>query len=136
MLQKLGLVDLVKAIQKTVETNTGLRCYDAVPLNAPSPFYFAEVVGQTKADNKTLYRDIYTVYIHCIAKPSKSSVEVYNLVQKLEEALTENITLADPFYLLSQTSTGLANIQTDETEEKHAIVGFEFMVAYGFKTKV
>ena len=34
MYKQLGLVDLVHAIQQIVETNTGLRCYDAIPLNA------------------------------------------------------------------------------------------------------
>ena len=63
MYKRLGLVDLISAIQLKVEDKTGLKCYDAVPSNAPSPFYFAEVV-QKKADNtKTMLRDVFTVFI-------------------------------------------------------------------------
>ena len=43
--KQLGLVELITSIQKRVKSGTGLECYDAVELNAASPFYFAQVVG-------------------------------------------------------------------------------------------
>ena len=95
MYKQLGLVDLIHGIQAKVEEKTGVKCYDAVPRNAPSPFYFAEVIGKRPAHTKTMYRDVYTVWIHAIAQPGDSSVQIYEMIQQLEEALTEDISLPD-----------------------------------------
>lgn len=140
MYKQLGLVDLISAIQKQVEAKTGIKCYDEVPQNAPSPFYFAEVVGKRPAHSKTMWRDVFTVWIHAIAEKPKnqegSSVQIYELIQKLEEALTEDIELPEEFELIMQTNNGIQTIKTDETGEKHAVLAYEFMVCYGFKCKI
>lgn len=136
MYRQLGLLDLIHAVQEKIENKTGLRCYDAVPDNAPSPFYFAEVVSKRPAHTKTMYRDVFTVWIHVIAEPGQSSVRIYELIQLLEEAMTEDITLPDGFELVLQTNNGVQSIKIDETNEKHAILAFEFTVCYGFKCKV
>lgn len=135
MHKRLGLVDLISAIQLKVEDKTGLKCYDAVPSNAPSPFYFAEVV-QKKADNtKTMLRDVFTVFIHAVAEPTGSSEKIYDLIQKLEEALSEEIELPEEFELILQTENGLQALKTDETDEKHAVISYDFTVCYGYKFK-
>lgn len=135
MFSQLGLVDLISAVQKTVQIKTGLRCYDSVPDNAPSPFYFAEVVSKRPEKNKMMFKDVFTVFIHAIASPGASSVEIYDLIQKLEEALTTEIELPTGFDLLLQSNAGLQTIQTDETNEKHAVIAYEFTVCYGYKIK-
>lgn len=134
--QKLGLTDLIAAVQKKVTEKTGLPCYDHVEKNTPSPFYFAEVIRITPANSKTMYRDNITVYIHCIAEPGESSVQIYKLIEDLQEAMTEDIVLPEPFELIMQTDEGVQTIKTDETKEKHAIVPYTFMVCYGFKCKI
>lgn len=134
--KQMGLVDLISAIQKKVEERTGLRCYDAVPINKPSPFYYAEVVGKRPAHSKTMWRDIFTVWIHAIAEPGESSVQIYELIQNLEEALTEDIDLPEEYQLIMQTNNGIQTIKTDETKEKHAVLAYEFMVCYGYKCKI
>ncbi len=135
MYKRLGLVDLISAIQLKVEDKTGLKCYDAVPSDAPSPFYFAEVV-QKKADNtKTMLRDVFTVFIHAVAEPTGSSEKIYDLIQKLEEALSEEIELPEEFELILQTENGLQALKTDETDEKHAVISYDFTVCYGYKFK-
>ena len=136
MYKQLGLYDLISAIQKKVNEKTGLKCYDEVPRNAKSPFYFAEVVGKRPAHSKTMYRDVFTVWIHAVAEPSKSSVPIYGLIQKLEEALTEEIELPEDVELIMQTNNGVQTIKTDETKEKHAVLAYEFMVCYGLKCKI
>lgn len=135
MLKKLGLVELIKAIQDKIQ-KTGYKCYDAVPLNAKSPFYFAELVGKKQADTKTMFCDVFTVWIHAIAEPNNSNVSIYNLIEKLEESLTDDIELSGEFNLIMQTELGLQTIKIDETNEKHAVIAYEFKVSYGFKTKV
>ena len=134
--QKLSPVTLIAAVQDKVEALTGLRCYDHVPLNEASPLYYAEITRILPANSKTMYRDVYSVAIHCIAEESPSSVGVYNLIQSLEEALTEDIEIPEPFELLMQTSGGLQSIKEDETGEKHAIVSYDFTVCYGFICKL
>ena len=136
MYKQLGLVDLIQAIQKKVKERTGLECYDSVPDNAPSPFYFAEVVGKRPAHTKTMYRDVFTVWIHAVAEPEESSVQIYELIQKLEEALTEEIEIPEEYDLIMQTDNGIQTIKTDETKEKHAVLAYEFMICYGFKCKI
>ena len=136
MYKQLGLVDLIHGIQAKVEEKTGVKCYDAVPRNAPSPFYFAEVIGKRPAHTKTMYRDVYTVWIHAIAQPGNSSVQIYEMIQQLEETLTEDISLPEGFELILQASNGVQTIKTDETNEKHAVLSFDFTVCYGFKCKI
>ncbi len=94
---QLGLVDLISAIQMRIEGKTGLKCYDAVPPDAPSPFYFAEVTGKRPAHSKTMFRDVFTVWIHAISEPEESSVQIYELIQCLVEALTEDVELPKDF---------------------------------------
>ena len=132
-LKKIGIKTLIAAIQKKVE-ETGLRCYDYVEENTAAPFYFAEVIRQTLAHSKTMFRDVFTGWIHCIAE-GDSSVGVSNLIENLQEVMTEDITLPEPFELVLQTDAGVQTIKTDETGEKHAVVAFEFMICYGFKIK-
>lgn len=134
--QKLSPVTLVAAVQDKIETLTDLRCYDHVPMNEASPLYFAEITRIQPANSKTMYRDVYSVAIHCIAEESPSSVGVYNLIENLQSALSEDISLPEPFTLVMQTDNGVQTIKTDESGEKHAIVNFDFMVSYGFMCKI
>lgn len=135
MIKKLGIAELLSAVIKKVEENTAMRCYDYVASNTPSPFYFVEVVGKRADNTKTMYCEIFTVFIHAISTVKKGSVEIYKLIELLEESLTEDITLPDGIELLMQTEQGLQTIKTDETKEKHAVLVYEFRVCYGFKTK-
>ena len=134
--QKLSPVTLIAAVQDKIETLTDLRCYDHVPMNEESPLYFAEITRIQPANSKTMYRDVYSVAIHCIAEESPSSVGVYNLIENLQSALSEDIALPEPFTLVMQTDNGVQTIKTDESGEKHAIVNFDFMVSYGFICKI
>lgn len=134
--QKLSPITLIKAIQNQVEAETGLRCYDHVPFNEKSPFYYAELTRTLPANTKTMYRDNYTVTIHCIAEKSPSSVGVYELIEKLGSALSEDIILPEPFEMVLQTDNGVSTIKEDESGEKHAVASFSFMVCYGFICKI
>lgn len=134
--QKLSPVTLIAAVQDKVEALTGLRCYDHVPLNEASPLYFAEITRIRPANSKTMYRDVYSSAIHCIAEESPSSVGVYNLIENLQSALSEDISLPEPFTLVMQTDNGVQTIKTDESGEKHAIVSYDFTVCYGFICKL
>ena len=134
--QKLSPVTLIAAVQEKVEALTGLRCYDHVPLNEASPLYFAEITRIRPANSKTMYQDVYSVAIHCIAEESPSSVGVYNLIENLQSALSEDIILPEPFTLVMQTDNGVQTIKTDESGEKHAIVSYDFTVCYGFICKL
>ena len=134
--QKLSPVTLIAAVQEKVEALTELRCYDHVPLNEESPLYFAEITRIQPANSKTMFRDVYSVAIHCIAEESPSSVGVYNLIENLQSALSEDITLPEPFELVMQADNGVQIIKTDGSGEKNAIVSNEFTVCYDFICEV
>lgn len=134
--KKLSLVDLVAAIQRVVTAGTGRPCYDAVPKDAPAPFYYAEVGSARPQNTKTLYVDCITVYIHAIGETGGGHVQIYELIRELEQALTVDIVLPDPFQLIRQDSAGMQNLKRDETGEPHAVLAFKFLVCYGLKIKI
>lgn len=133
---QLGLVDLMAAIQTKVQDKTGLSCYDFEPENLSGPFYFAQVAGKHTSHSKTMWRDIITVEIHAVAESKDSSVQMYELIQDLEEALTEKVELPEGFELLMQTNNKLQVLKNENTKEKHAVLTYEFIVSYGFSCKV
>lgn len=135
-LKQIGFVELIAAIQKRIEQETGLKCYDAVPLNAESPFYFVEGISKRPDNTKTFFRDLFTIWIHCISEEGESHVGVYELIRGVDEAMTIDIDLPEEYWLMQQTNTGVQNIFDEETGEKHAVCSFEFKVSYGFRTKV
>lgn len=136
MLQKLGLVDLHEAIKKKVEAKTGMACLDHVPKDQPAPFYYLEIVGVKPDNTKTMWCDTYTVYIHAFSEAGKGSVRIYELIQALEEGLTEKIVLPEGFNLITQIGQGLMNLQTDDNGERHAVIGYNFKICYGFRAKI
>lgn len=135
MLRRFSALDLLAIVQEQIERNTGLRCFDHAD-NEQSPFYAVELVGIEPANTKTCYMDKMTVNVHCIASPSKRQTDALKLIQKLEEAMTEEVVLPDPYWLENQTEEGLQGApKEDETGEMHAIVAFSFVIAYGFNCK-
>ena len=136
MLQKLGPLEIHKAVKNLVEKNTGLRCYDEVPTNEPSPLYYVELV-RTRPDNtKTMWVEVYEVWLHAIAEPTKKSGPIYKMIEALDEAMTEGITLPEGHELIYQRGNGVQVIKMDESGEKHAVLSYEFKICYGFRAKI
>ena len=135
MINKMSITTLMASVKNLIETNTKLNCYDAVPLDAPAPFYYMELVSVQPKNTKSMYVDSYNFYIHCIAPVDPSSVPVHELIQGLEEALTEDIALDEPYRLIRTIDNGVSVIRTDETGEKHAVCPISFEIAYGFICK-
>lgn len=135
MLKKLETTALHRAIKEHIEAKTNTICYDEVPDNAESPFYYVEMIGKEDDSTKTMWREKFTFSIHCITAPTTGSKSVYQMIDTLEEAMTEDILLPENYWLVLQTNEGLQTIKKDETQEKHAVLFFSFTVCYGFKTK-
>lgn len=136
MIQKLSFVTVLAAVIKKVQDNTGLSCYDNVPVDAPLPFYYAEIVGQVPDPSKTMWKERYQIYIHVWADGSNGSVAVFEAIQKLEEAMTEAIELPEGYELIMQTPTGVQRIIDEADGSKHAIMGYDFTIFYGYKMKI
>lgn len=135
MLRQLNLTDLVGAVKGRLESNTNLPIYDVPPENAPSPLVYVEVVGVEPRDNKTMYRKEYTLWLHVIADEAASHVPLYQYIQTVQEAMTEDVTLPEGFTLIVQSDNGVQTIKTDESGEKHAVLEYAFLVCYGFRLK-
>ena len=136
MLKKLGFTEIAAAILHTLRKHTKYPCYDAVPENAPSPLIFVEIVNKQDSSTKTMYKETFTAYLHAIAAPSDCRTEIYTMIHDIEETLTERIVLPPGVTNILQTETGVQALQQDETGEFHAVLGYEIMVSYGFKTKI
>lgn len=136
MLKKLGLVELHAALKSKIEQHTKLPAYDQVPEDELAPFYFIEIVDKRPEPSKTMWKESFSVWIHVIAEPSMGRVRMYELIEQLEDALTEEIPLPEPITLLNQSMSGIQYIGEDETAETHAILAFEIKVSYGFKVKI
>ena len=136
MFEKLSLVSLIKAIITQLKGKTAAGVYDFVPQDEPFPFIYALAAGKEPNDTKDMFCEVYKVDIHAVAEPSNDNTAIYNLINEIEEALTEDITLPEGFNLICQYSDGVDTIYEEkETKEKHAILPFHFKVAYGYKIK-
>lgn len=136
MLRQLDIVYFMKAVMDRIEDGTGLKCYDHVEDNQKSPFCYVQLAGITPINTKTMFVDRYTVFVHIIAEPRYSSVPIYNYIQSVQEAMTEDIIIPKGFNLIRQISNGLHNLKNDETNEMHAVLSYEFEICYGFKCKI
>lgn len=135
MYKQMNVTDLIKSIKTKIETNTNLPVFDIPPKNQQSPFVYMELVGLKPADTKTMFCKLYTVWLHIIAEETKSSIPIYNYIEEVQEALTEDIEIPCEFNLVYQSDNGIQMITTDETGEKHAILEYEYKVNYGYKIK-
>ena len=136
MLKQLSIVDLISAVQQQIEKNTKYKCYGFYPKKAKSPFYIAELYESVPNNSKTTYRTSYTLNIHAISSPGESTVELYDMIQSLDEALTEDIELPDGYQMVAQMNMGVNAIYyEEETDERHAVIKYQFIIAYGYIVK-
>lgn len=136
MLKKINLTDLHAAIRNKLEDKTKLKCYDVVPLNIRGDFLMLQCVGKQDNSTKTMYVEDFIFYIHAVSNNERSK-GIYELIQLVEEALTEDITLSEDFNLISQVEDGILQILTEqETKEKRAVIQYTFKICYGFKCKI
>jgi len=137
MLQKLSLLDMHVALKNRIEQGAGLRCVDHVKVNEPAPFTYLEFVEVVEENTKTMYVDRFTVHIHIISEPATSSIQHYENIKAVQEALTEYIQLPEGYEVFDQVASGLvSNYIEKDTNERHAVLAFVFRVSYGFKVKI
>lgn len=135
MTQKLSFIDVLASVISQIEALTAKRCFDDIPINAPVPHYHAEIVNQEPVPSKTMWKEMYEVFIHCFA-PGGSNVPVYGLIRDLEEAMTIRLSLPEGYQALLQHPMGLQYIATEEDGTKHAVMGYRVTVLYGYKRKI
>lgn len=135
ILQQFPITQLIKAIQTRVKKTTGMKCLDHVEKNEKSPFYYVEFRQSKPGNSKTLFVQDYTIYIHIITEETESSVPVYKYIELLEEAMTQDVEIPDPYGLVFQMNNGVQSIYREETGEIHGIVNFLFRISYGYKCK-
>lgn len=136
MLSRLSIGMFLGLLIDHVEGKTGLRCYDD-PNNKESPLYSVQLVRSEPSDTKTMYVDVLEVWAHCVSAPVKpySNAPVLELVQTLEEAMSEDVALPDGYRMLRQVYNGLQTLKVDESGEGHAVLSFQFHICYGFRCK-
>lgn len=135
MFRQLAITDLIKAVKTTLESGTTLPAYDIPPDNEPAPLVYIELVGLENADTKTMYVKSYTIWIHIIAEEKKSHVPIYSYIQQVQEAMTAGIDIGDAFKVVRAHDAGVNTIKTDPSGEKHAVLEYNYKIAYGMKFK-
>lgn len=135
MLQKLSFISILAAVIQKVEVNTDLRCYDAVPKDNLVPYYHVEMLGSIPEKSKTMQKDRYQVVIH-VHTEGDGSTKIFDAIQKLEEALTEDIELPGDYEVTLQVPNGVSQILDEADGTKHAVIGYDFVVFSGYKMKI
>lgn len=135
-MEQLNFVTVMAAIITLLETETGHRCYDSIPKNAPLPHYWPEFFSQEPLPSKTFLRDRFTLYLHAFAAGG-SSVPIFDLINKAATALAkQQIVLPDGYDVLLQSPFGVQRILEDDDESKHAVMGYRIDITYGMKCKI
>lgn len=135
MLKKLSFTAVIAALKERFEA-AGLKTFDYVPENEPSPLIYVEATGKTPADTKTMFCEEYQIAAHIISPPGKGNTAVYQLIEQAEEALTEDVTLPEGFCLIYQMTDGVSAIYEEKTTEKHAVMPIRLKISYGYKIKI
>ena len=85
MLKQFPLTELVKAVKAKIEANANMKCYDVVPVDAVSPFSYAQVVSVEPADTKTMFCKNYTIWVHVIADAVNLLFRCISLLKTLKK---------------------------------------------------
>lgn len=134
MMERMSVTKLTKKVMDALK-NDKYKVYDEPPNDAPSPLVYVELVNKREAGNKTMYIDCFTFHIHAIADTQIGHVNINSMIDFIEQTLSCDIELDEPFELLRQESAGLIANKIDETKEKHAVLEYNFYVVYGYKIK-
>lgn len=136
MLRRLSIAEFWGLLLDHVQGLTEIPVYTS-PYERKSPFYYLELLGSDPVDTKTQYIDRFKFAIHAISRPTRpfSFAPVLEMVQEIEEVMTEPMQLARPFWLVDYSFDGVRSVQKDETDEGHAVLDYHFDVSYGFKIK-
>ena len=136
MIERLSMGKFLGLLITHIERLTDVRCYDD-PDNKPSPLYSVQLVRSEPANTKTMFVDSYEVWIHCISQKVKpySNASVLELVERLEEAMTEPLELPERFSVYRQEYSGLQTLKKDESGEGHAVLAYNFFICYGLRCK-
>lgn len=135
MLRQLSLVTLQSAVQSIISAGTDAPCYDVAPMGQAAPYYLVETAGKRAEHTKTMFCDVVTFHVHCVAAQGEDYKNVYSMMQKAEEALTVEVCLPEGFSVLRQSEMKLVDLRQAENGETHAILAYEIKICYGFVVK-
>lgn len=136
MLKKLGLVDLLASIKSQVEAHTGTQCYTEDPGDTSAPYYLTELNEKIPSGNENMFIETFSIWIQCIAGENGTAMDIYDLIEGLENALEEDIQLPGSCEIFRQESEGVQVLQLEETGKKRAVASYNFIVRYGYKSKI
>lgn len=137
LLRRFSVTELLAVLMDHISTRTGHPVYDH-PGDQKSPFYAFESITSKPNNTKTMFMDRYEVPIHVISEPIKGEFSIQptlDLIQELEEAMSEEITLPCQFLLVNQEYGGIEVLKQDPSNEGHGIVNFAFDICYGYNIK-
>ncbi|MCG4732711.1 DUF5072 domain-containing protein [Casaltella massiliensis] len=132
--QRINLNDLISAVETQVKERTGVECSSQIRETAGEPYYYIQVVKTQTTGSKTSYCETITVWIYAVC-PSNDQHEKNNMLNALNEALTEDIELPQPYILVMQKDSGRQQTDQKENDKREAMEAYDFVVSYGLKFK-
>lgn len=137
MLQQLSIVDVVAGVMEVLKKNIpDVPIADSMPKKSVTPLVHVAFGGIEPADTKTMYRTKYQILLYGFADGSQGSVAIFNLIQQIQEAMTDEPTLPEGCELLGAVPKGVAAIQDQADGSKMCVLTYELTVSYGFKFKI
>lgn len=136
MLRRLSIAEFWGLLLDHISNRTKIPVFTS-PAEHKSPFYYLELLGTDPVDTKTQYIDRFKFSIHAISKPLQpfSFEPVLDLVQEIQEVMTDDVQIGPPFWLVNQVADGVQTVKEDPSHEGHAVLDYHFDISYGFKVK-
>jgi hypothetical protein len=137
MLQQLSVVEVVGGVMDVLKKNIpDVPVKDSMPKDSITPMINVSFGGIEPADTKTMFRTKYQILLYGFADGSHGSVAIFNLIQQIQEAMTDEPALPDGCELIGSFPKGVAAIQDQSDGSKMCVLTYELTISYGFKFKI
>ncbi len=134
MLKKVGFKKLISAVQDNINRNAGIVCCDVIPENGQGPYCFIRQIDKSSKKIKPVYIETFSIQI-CVVPGNGEDEDLFAVVHKVEEGLTEEISLPEGVELLLQAGKELSVLCGDEMTKRQAELIYEFKVVYPLEEK-
>lgn len=133
--KRIGLKDLIEAICKRISSETGFDCSGTKEESAIEPYCFVDIAKVEAEDTDTMYIDVFTVKVHAVE--GENAIDIYAMIDEIQAAMSKEFLIESSIdNIIMQKSGGIDVIEMIETNRKHAVMSYEFKVAYGEKRKI
>ena len=136
MLRRLSISEMWGIVIDHIQERTETKVVSEAK-GEKSPFFYVEFTTGEPRNTKTQFIDHFEFAIHAISEETHpyTAVPVLEMVKELEEIMTDEVEIPEPFFLVNQEYEGVNTVKKDPSDEGHAVLSYTFDISYGFRTK-